>query len=97
MEGFTVVEKALILLIAAGGVVAGWTSKMGKLSARIDATEKDIKGLKEAHDEKLSDIKSSISALDARMQRDVQALWERTEDRHNKILGKLDDIARGLK
>jgi hypothetical protein len=92
MEELTLAEKFLMGIITIGGVVAAWTSKSSKLTARIEANEKDIRGLKEAHDEKLHSIHDDIGSLRAEVKSDVKALWDRTEERHNRLDSKIDAV-----
>jgi uncharacterized protein HemX len=99
MEDLTIVEKWLAGMLAIGAVVAGWAqraarqaSKDDAMSARITAAEKDIQNLQRAHDQKLREIQDDIHSLRTDMKTDVKALWERSEERHNRLDGKLDRL-----
>jgi Skp family chaperone for outer membrane proteins len=99
MDDLTLAEKWLAGMLAVGAVVAGWAGRSAKqaqrhdaMSARIAAAEKDIQNLQKAHDEKLREIQNDIHGLRADMKSDVKALWDRTEERHNRLDGKLDKL-----
>lgn len=99
MDDLTLAEKFLAAVIAAGGVVMVWSNKVAKqaaisdrIVARVEATEKDIKVLKEAHDQRFIDIQNDIHALKTEVKTDLQAIWNRTEERHTRLDGKLDRL-----
>ena len=93
------VEKWLAGMLTAGGVVAAWANRAAKqaakddaMTARIATAEKDIQNLQKAHDQKLREIQDDIHGLRTDMKTDVKALWDRTEERHNRLDGKLDRL-----
>jgi hypothetical protein len=99
MEDLTLVEKWLAGMLTAGAVVAGWANRAAKQAAkddamisRIAAAEKDILNLQKAHDQRLREIQDDIHSLRTDMKSDVKALWDRTEERHNRLDGKLDRL-----
>lgn len=85
--------------MAVGGFVVAWANReakqaavIDKLSARVDAGEKDIKILKETHDQRLNEIQNDLHAMRIEQKSDVKALWDRTEERHNRIEAKVDRL-----
>jgi hypothetical protein len=99
MEDLTIVEKWLAGMLAAGSAVAAWANRAAKqaakddaMIARIAAAEKDIVNLQKAHDQKLREIQDDIHGLRTDMKSDVKALWDRSEERHNRLDGKLDRL-----
>lgn len=99
MDDLTIAEKWLSGVVAACGVVMAWSSRVAKqsaisdrIAARVEATEKDIRVLKEAHDQRLNDIQNDIHALKTEVKTDLQAIWTRTEERHSRLDGKIDRL-----
>ncbi len=99
MDDLTIAEKWLGGMLAVGGAVVAWASGEAKrakisdrLSARVDATEKDIRILKEAHDQRLNAIQQDIHSLRTEMKGDIQQVWNRAEERHDQITAKLDRL-----
>lgn len=104
MDDLTIAEKWLAGMLAVGGAVVAWASgetkrnaAAAKLSARVDATEKDIRVLKDAHDRRLDDIQKDIHNLKTDMKGDIQQVWNRAEERHDQISNKLDRLIERIK
>jgi uncharacterized protein HemX len=97
VEDWTFFEKWLAALASGGAAVAVFARSMANVTARIDANEKDIKSLKDHHEQQLHDIHQSVKDLRTEMKTDVKELWNRSETRHDTILSKLDDIEKRLK
>lgn len=99
MDDLTLVEKWLAGIITVGGIMVAWANKEAKqssiserLTARVESAEKDIKVLKEAYDQRLNEIQSDLHSLRVDMKNEVKALWDRSEERHNRLDGKLDRL-----
>lgn len=99
MDDLTIVEKWLAGMLAAGSAVAAWANRAAKqaakddaMTARIVAAEKDIQNLQKAHEQKLREIQADILSLRIDVKSDVKALWDRSEERHNRLDGKLDRL-----
>ena len=95
MDDLTIAEKWLAGMLGVGAMVAGWANRAAKqssrddaMTARIAAVEKDVVTLRQ----NLQEIQAELHEMRTEQQADVKALWDRTEERHNRLDGKIDRL-----